>query len=113
MILKINSTRGHTGSLLVITKWHYCISVQMVTWWVHWIVNVSNCKSLWIARRKHKHLQPAGQDHSGWVTTERQMDKNSGEKEGGRMQCFMKKEDKSLIDVENGETTSERCSHLS
>ena len=26
------------------------------------------------------------------------------EKEGGRMQCFMKKEDKSLIDVENVET---------
>ena len=25
--------------------------------------------------------------------------------EGGRMQCFMKKEDKSLIDVENVETT--------
>ena len=30
------------------------------------------------------------------------------EKEGGRMQCFMKKEDKSLIDVENVETTRMR-----
>ena len=28
-----------------------------------------------------------------------------GQKEGGRMQCFMKKEDKSLIDVEHVETT--------
>ena len=35
------------------------------------------------------------------------------EKEGGRMQCFMKKEDKSLIDVENVVTTGEMCCHLS
>ena len=35
------------------------------------------------------------------------------EKEGGRMQCFMKKEAKSLIDVENVVTTRERCCHLS
>ena len=27
------------------------------------------------------------------------------EEEGGRMQCFMKKENESLIDVENVETT--------
>ena len=31
----------------------------------------------------------------------------------GRMQCFMKKEDKSLIDVDNFETTGERCCHQS
>ena len=30
------------------------------------------------------------------------------EKEGGRMQCFMKKEDKNLIDVENVETMYRR-----
>ena len=29
------------------------------------------------------------------------------------MQCFMKKEDKSLIDVGNVETTGERCCHPS
>ena len=30
------------------------------------------------------------------------------------MQCYMKKEDNnSLIDVENAETTGERCRHLS
>ena len=29
------------------------------------------------------------------------------------MQCFMKKEDKSLIDIENVETTGERGCHLS
>ena len=34
-------------------------------------------------------------------------------KKGGRMQCFMKKKDKSLIDVEYVETTGERCCHLS
>ena len=36
-----------------------------------------------------------------------------GEKDGGRMQCLMKKEDKHLIDVGNVETTGERCCHLS
>ena len=34
-------------------------------------------------------------------------------REGGRMQCFMRKEDKRLIDVENVETTGKRCCHLS
>ena len=34
------------------------------------------------------------------------------EKGGGMMQCFMKKDDKSPIDVENVETTGERCCHL-
>ena len=29
------------------------------------------------------------------------------------MLCYMKKEDNSLIDVENVETTGERCRHLS
>ena len=36
----------------------------MVTGWIDWIVNVSNCKELWIARLKHQHLQTAGKDHS-------------------------------------------------
>ena len=29
------------------------------------------------------------------------------------MQCFMKKKDKSLLDVEHVETTGVRCCHLS
>ena len=29
------------------------------------------------------------------------------------MQCYMKKEDNSLTDVDNVETTGERCRHLS
>ena len=33
--------------------------------------------------------------------------------EGGRMQCLKKKKDSSLLDVENVETTGERCCHLS
>ena len=41
---------------------------------------------------------------------ERHMDRKR-EKRG--MQCYMKKEDNSLIDVENAETTGERCRHLS
>ena len=43
---------------------------------------------------------------------DRQMDRK---KEGGREDAvlFFKKEDKSLIHVENGETTGEICCHLS
>ena len=39
--------------------------------------------------------------------------RTDGQKEGGRMQCFLVNEDNSLIDVENVETTDERCCHLS
>ena len=42
---------------------------------------------------------------------ERQMDRKR-EKVGGRMQYFMEKEDKSMIEVEKVETTGERCCHL-
>ena len=35
------------------------------------------------------------------------------EKEGGRMQHFMKKKAKSLIDVDNVVITGKRCCHLS
>ena len=34
-------------------------------------------------------------------------------RENRGMQCYMKKDDNSLIDVENVETTGERCRHLS
>ena len=34
------------------------------------------------------------------------------EREKEAVLCFMKKEDKSLTDVENVETTGERCCHL-
>ena len=47
-------------SAAMITRWHHCISVEMVTGYVHWTVNVSNCKELWIERRKHQHLKTAG-----------------------------------------------------
>ena len=93
---------------------------------------MSNCKELWMARLKHQHLQTAGKDHSIgkrdgvpekeseraretdiYIYIEREMDINRNrEKEGVRMQCFMKKEDNCLIDVENVETTGERCYHL-
>ena len=35
------------------------------------------------------------------------------DKERERMQCFMKKKDISLLDVDNVETTGVRCCHLS
>ena len=52
---------------------------------------------------------------TGWGITERKERQmvRKREKEGVRMQCFMKKKDKSLIDVENVEATDERCCHLS
>ena len=49
---------------------------------------------------------------TGWGTTERERDIWT-EREKRGMQCYMKKEDNSLIDVENVETTGERCRHLS
>ena len=58
--------------------------------------------------------KPQGIWETGLGTTERErpMDRKR-EKGGGRMQCFMKKEDESLIDVENVETKGEGCCHLS
>ena len=89
-----NDTRdGGTVSTLnavMITRWQYylsaamitsalstALSVQIVIGRIHWIVNVSNCKELWIARRKHQHLQTAGKlrpliRKTGWGTTERE-----------------------------------------
>ena len=43
----------------------------------------------------------------------RETDGQKERERGGMVQCFMKKEDTSLIDVENVETTGERCCHLS
>ena len=31
-------------SAAMITRWHYSISVEIGIGWIHWIVNVSNCK---------------------------------------------------------------------
>ena len=55
---------------------------------------------------------------TGWGITERERERErrtdkKREKEGWRMQCFLKKEDTSLIDVENVATAGERCCHLS
>ncbi len=53
---------------------------------------------------------------TGWGTTERERERErhmGGKREKRGVQCYMKKEDNSLIDVENGETTGERCRHLS
>ena len=101
--------RQYCLSVAMITRRHYCISVEMVTGWIHWIVNVSNCKELCTARRKHKHLQTAGKDHSLGKLDEVPEKDGQKEREGGRVQWFMKKEDKSLRDVEHVETTGERC----
>ena len=51
---------------------------------------------------------------TGWGTTERERETyGQKEREKGGVQYYMKKEDNSLIDVENVETTGERCRHLS
>ena len=66
---------------------------------------MSNGKELWIARRTYQRLDTAEREEG-----QRDRKRETG---GGRMQCFMKKEDTCLIDVENVETTGERCCHLS
>ena len=50
---------------------------------------------------------------TGWGTTEKERETYGQKKREKGMQCYMKKEDNSLIDVENVETTGERCRHLS
>ena len=101
---------------------HYCIIVEMVTGCVHWIVDVSNSKQRMqrtLDCKKKTSTSPNRRERplirkTGWGTTERerQMDRKR-EKGEGRMQCFMKKDDKCLIDVENVETTFEMCCDLS
>ena len=49
----------------------------------------------------------------GYHRKRRETEGQKADKEGGRMQCFMKNEYNRLIDVENVETTGERCCHLS
>ena len=75
----------HCISAGMITRWHYSTAsvliVERVTVWVHWIVSVSNYKELWIARRKHQHIQTAGKDRTlirktGWGTTERERERD-------------------------------------
>ena len=63
--VRISTTRWQycLSAAIMITRWHYYICAEMVTGRVHWIVNVSNCKQLWIARRKHQHLQTTGKHH--------------------------------------------------
>ena len=82
---------------------------------------MSNCKELWIARRKHQHLQPAGKDHKlgkrdGVPQKEQERERDRWTervKTGGRILCFMKKKVKSPINIENVETTGQMCCHLS
>ena len=104
----------------MITRWHYCISVEnKFTGCVHWIVNVSNCKKTLDCTKKTS-TSPNRRERTlirktGCGTTEReerQMDRKR-EREGGRMQCFLKKENNRLRNVEHVETTDERCCHLS
>ena len=82
----------------MIARWHYCIGVEMVTGCVDGIVNVSNCKELWIARRKHQHIQPQGKaatlekQKQGYIWTEREREREiyimdrTLEKEGRSLQ---------------------------
>ncbi len=46
-------------------------------------------------------------------TTERERETYGQKAREKGDQCYMKKEDNSLIDVENVETTGERCRHVS
>ena len=77
--------------------------MEMVTGWVHWIVNVSNCKRT-CGLQEETSTSPNRRERPqirkiGWGTTERDRDRWT-ERERKR-ECLMKKEDKSLIYVEN------------
>ena len=77
----------------MITRWHYArISVEIVTGWVHWIVNVSNCKELWIARRKYQHFPNRGEGplirKMGLGERERETD-GQKERERGRVDTVL------------------------
>ena len=76
-------------------------------------MNVFNCKKLWIARRKHQHLQTAGKDNQlGKRDGVRQ--KGKSEKEGGSMcTVFSEKEDNTILDVDNFESAGEMCCQVS
>ena len=55
----------------------------------HWIVNVSNCKGLWLSRTKYQHLHRERERERG---REREGGERDGHKERERgMHCFMKK----------------------
>ena len=71
----------------MIARWHYCISVEMVTGCAHWIVNVSirtlDCKkktSTYPSRRERPLIRK-----TGWDTTEREESRTAIERkrEGG------------------------------
>ena len=72
----------------MITRWHYYFDAVMITRWQYYI-------------------------SVGMITRCHYCRERDGQKEGGGMQCFMKKEDNSLIGVENVVTTGEGCCHLS
>ena len=76
---------------------------------------MSNCKELYKKKTStspNRRERPLIRKTGGGTTESERETYGQKEKENG-MQCYMKKEDNSLIDVENVETTGEKCRHLS
>ena len=69
---------------VMITRWQYCLNAAMITRW-HYCTSMDRPLIKKTGRRT--------------TERERQMDRKR-ENVGGRMQCFMKNEYKSLIDVD-------------
>ena len=70
----------------MIARWPDCISAEIVTGWVHWTVNVSNCKELGVQEEDINISKPQGKTGErplvNWKTDgiprkerERQMDR--------------------------------------
>ena len=102
------------------TRWHYRISLEMVTGWVHWIVNMClTAKNFGLQEENINISKPQVKTTKNGMVYHRkrerdiQMDRKREKEEEIRMQWFMKKEDKNLKEVENVEPTGERCCHLS
>ena len=79
---------------------------------------MSNGKELWIDCKKKTSTSPNHKERplnrkTGCGTTERERERDRWTERERKRECVMKHVHKSLIDVENVETTGEMCCHLS
>ena len=77
----------------------------MVTGWIHWIAlsECVNAKNFGLQEENINFSKPQGKttNYETGMGNHRKRERQMDRKKRGRMQCFMKKKDTSLIDVEN------------
>ena len=108
----------------MVTRWHYYIDVVIIARWLYCLdaVMIGVKLQTTLDCKKKTSTSPNRRERplirkTGWVSQKERRDRETGGQKqremGGRVQCFMKQEEKSLIDIENVETTGERSCHLS